>query len=377
MKRLFATTVFFAALTVHAQENNFWQKVNDFLTKVKNIDTTYIYQPKQGFTLGMFATLQQVGFDTRVMFHYLTEEGIQESGMTKYHLDEKPGTKLGLELGYGKFVVGYGIEIGPKRAYKKQSLGLNLLGKNWGLHSNYFKVSNTFNANIAIGNAGDPYHLEDDYISTDPAFMQYLYIDGYYVFNNQRFAYPATYKAGLVQRKTAGAWIVTGRYMQGALYNPPLSIEDSYYVLDGYSTMQISVGGGYSANFVCWHRDPVALRDKGLRNLTINLTLLPVITAFNYLKTTSYQYNDEGEPIEDNISTIFCYPMPNFIGSSAISLTLDRFFISTQFAYNWFYFHSAQAINPHDIPISPNVDDIAFRGSFSNWNLKLLFTYKF
>ena len=256
-------------------------------------------------------------------------------------------------------------------------MGLNLLGKNWGLHSNYFKVSNTFNANIAIGNAGDPYHLEDDYISTDPAFMQYLYIDGYYVFNNQRFAYPATYKAGLVQRKTAGAWIVTGRYMQGALYNPPLSIEDSYYVLDGYSTMQISVGGGYSANFVCWHRDPVALRDKGLRNLTINLTLLPVITAFNYLKTTSYQYNDEGEPIEDNISTIFCYPMPNFIGSSAISLTLDRFFISTQFAYNWFYFHSAQAINPHDIPISPNVDDIAFRGSFSNWHLKLLFTYKF
>jgi hypothetical protein len=377
MKRLFVIIVFFLVTSVYAQENNFWRKVNDLLTKVKNIDTTYIYQPKQGFTFGLFSSLQQVGFDTKFKFDYLNEEGTPMPGISNYHLDENPCPKIGFELGYGKFVLGYGFEVGPKRTYKTRTFGLNILGQNWGLHSNYFKFNSTFRAHIAVGNAGDPHHFEEDIFSVEPAEMTYLSIDGYYLFNNKRFAYPATYKAGLVQRKTAGAWIVTGRYMQGSLFNPPQFSDDNYYVLDGYSTMQISVGGGYSVNFVCWHIDPIAPHDKGLCNFTINLTLMPVFTAFNYLKTTSYQYNEEGEPIKDNLFNIFSYPMPNFIGSSAFSLTLDRFFFSTQFSYNWFYFLSAQSVNPYALPNSPNLENLTYNSSFNNWNLKLLFTYKF
>lgn len=378
MKRLFAITVLLAATYAQAQELNFWQKVNNLLTKVKNIDTAYVYQPQQGFTIGMFSTVQQVGFDTKVMFNFSSGNDLEIPGATKYHLDEKPSTKLGLEVGYGKFVVGYGHEIAPMSGYKRIALGLNLLGKAWGLHSNFFRVSNDFRSKITIGNTTDIDYWEAEIGSTEPAEMSYLSIDGYYVFNNKRFAYPAAYKAGLIQRKTAGSWMVTGRYMQGALFNPPEAFHDVYYMLDGFNTMQISIGGGYSANFVCWHRGPISLHDKGLRNLTINLTLMPVLTAFNYVKTTSYQFDEEtGEPVEDDISTIYCYPMPNIIGSSAISLTLDRFFLSTQFSYNWFYFHSAQAIDRTALPISAYVDDITFRGSFYNWNLKLLFTYKF
>ena len=376
MKRLFAISVLLAAFSVQAHELNFWQKVNNLLTKVNDIDSVYVYQPNQSFTLGMFSTVQQVGFDTKVMFNFFGENDSRIPGTTKYHFNEKPSTKLGLEVGYGKFVLGYGLEVSPKNGHKRFSLGLNLLGKNWGLHSNFFKISNDFRSKITVGNTNDINYWEDEIIGTEPASMSYLSIDGYYVFNNKRFAYPAAYKAGLVQRKTAGSWMVTGRYMQGRLKNPPGASHDEYFMFDGFNTMQISVGGGYSANFVCWHRDPTVLHDKGLRNLTINLTLLPVITAFNYLKTISY-HQDTGEPIEDDISTIYCYPMPNFIGNSAISLTLDRFFISTQFTYNWFYFHSAQAIDPTSLPISAQVDDISFRGSFYNWNLKLLFMYKF
>lgn len=378
MKRLFVITFLFAALSLQAQELNFWQKVNNLLTTFTNIDSTYIYQPKQGFTLGMFSTVQQAGFDTKAKFNIRYDDGTTASGVTNYSLVERPSTKLGLELGYGKFVLGYGIEVGPKRAYKQRALGLNLLGKAWGLHSNYFKISNTFKSGINIGEPDDAHYMDEQNLSTTPAMLRYLYVDGYYVFNNKKFAYPAAYKAGLVQRKTAGSWMVTGRYMQGFLHNVPDAsvIYDSYNFMDCFSTLQFSIGGGYSANFVCWHKDPIQLRDKGLRNLTINLTLLPVITAVNYLDITKYEFNDNDEYSGEHHSKTFCYPTPNFIGSSAISLTLDRFFISTQFAYDWFYFHSTQAID-RNFFFSPDMENLILRGSIHNWKVKLLFTYKF
>ena len=344
---------------------------------MENIDSNYIYQPNQGFSLGMFTTIQQVGFDMKAKYKLSNEEATQVSCVLKYHLEESVSAKLGLELGYGKFALGYGIEIGPKNAYKRQTLGLNLLGKNWGLHFNFFNVSNKFTSSIAIGNKDDLDFFTDEITAAEPARLGYLFLDGYYVFNNRQFAYPATYKAGLIQRKSAGSWMVTGRYMEGFLHNSPEADHESYFMLSGFHSLQVAVGGGYSYNFVCWHRDPVELRDKGLRNLTLNLTLMPVLSLFNTLETASYEFDEEGNDIGNKLSRLFCFPSPNFISSSAISLTIDRFFISTEFAYNWFYFHSAHAMNPNNFSISTDVEDLTFHGSFHNWNLKLLFTYKF
>lgn len=79
--------------------------------------------------------------------------------------------------------------------------------------------------------------------------MRSFSIDGYYVFNNKRFAFPAAYKMSLVQRHTTGSWMLAARYMQGHLYNSPEAVWDSYNLLDCFSTMQASIGGGYSVNF--------------------------------------------------------------------------------------------------------------------------------
>ena len=87
------------------------------------------------------------------------------------------------------------------------------------------------------------------------------------------------------------------------------------------------MGGGYSVNFVPWHRDPVGPRDEGLRNLTVNLTAMPVITLFNHLKTTSYVYDD--------------------------------------------------AINNSQLEIPDNLTDLDYRGIFHDWMLKGLVVYRF
>ena len=85
--------------------------------------------------------------------------------------------------------------------------------------------------------------------------------------------------------------------------------------------MQASIGGGYSVNFVPWHKDPVGPRDEGLRNITINLTAMPVLTLVNRLRTSIYEWDEDGNPTNEKINRIWCYPVPNYIGSAAVSLT--------------------------------------------------------
>ena len=147
-------------------------------------------------------------------------------------------------------------------------------------------------------------------------------------------------------------------------------------MLDCFATMQASVGGGYSVNFVPWHRDPVGPRDEGLRNLTINLTAMPVITLFNSLKTTAYEY-DEDMNLGEKTSKVMCYPMPNYIGSAAVSLTMGRVYFSSQFTYNRFYFRSRDAFNAQHEDLPEEVTKLDYRGIFHDWMLKGLLVYRF
>ncbi|MBR6878826.1 MAG: DUF4421 family protein [Bacteroidales bacterium] len=326
--------------------------------------------------MGLFTTGQKAGFDVDVNFGILMGDDNSLSGTSYYNLSENLCKKIGLEAGYGNVGFGYGLEVGPRSAAKKRSFAFNVVGKSWGVRLNYFKITNPFVSGLTLGEEDDELYLHDEFVSSEMAALRSLTIDGYYVFNNKRFAYPAAYKMGLVQRHTAGSWMLTARYMQGDLYNSHEAAMDSYNLLDCFATMQASVGGGYSVNFVPWHSDPVGPRDEGLRNLTINLTAMPVITLFNYLKTTSYEYDDDMN-LGENVSKVMCYPVPNYIGSVAVSLTMGRVYFSTQFTYNRFFFRSRDAFNAHHEDLPEYLTDLDYRGIFHDWMLKGLLVYRF
>lgn len=378
MKRLLSLiTILLAVNSLQAQEITFWHKVNSFLTKPAVVDTMFIYQPKPCFSLGLFTTGQKAGFDTDVNFSIDMGDDGSFDGISSYSLSENLCKKIGFEVGYGNVGFGYGLEVGPRSAQKKSAFAFNIIGKSWGIRLNYFKITNPFISGLTVGNEGDEFYLHDEFVSEEMASLRDFTLDGYYVFNNKRFAYPAAYKMGLVQRRTAGSWMLTARYMQGDLFNSPEASWDSYNMLDCFSTMQASLGGGYSVNFVLWHQDPLGPRDEKLRNLTVNLTAMPVLTVFNYLKTTSYKYDEEGQYSGENVSKIWCYPVPNYIGSAAASLTLGRFYFSTQFTYNRFYFRSRDAFDASQMNIPDYVDNLGFRGIFHDWMLKGLLVYRF
>lgn len=364
-------------ISLQAQEITIWQKVKHFVTKPAIVDTMRIYQPIPYFSLGLFTTGQKASFDVDVNFGINLDGMDKLSGISSYSLGENLCKKIGLEVGYGNVGFGYGLEVGPRSATKKSSFAFNIIGKSWGVRLNYFKITNPFITGLTLGVEGDSLYIHDEFITEEMASLKNFTFDGYYVFNNKRFAYPAAYKMGLVQRRTTGSWMLTARYMQGNLYNSPEAAWDSYNLLDCFSTMQASVGGGYSVNFVLWHKDPVGTRDDGLRNLTINLTAMPMLTLFNYLKTTAYEYDEEGRYSGEKVSKLLCYPMPNYIGSAAASLTMGRFYFSTQFTYNRFYFRSRDAFDASQMNITEILDDLSFRGTFHDWMLKGILVYRF
>ena len=135
-----------------------------------------------------------------------------------------------------------------------------------------------------------------------------------------------------------------------------------------------------------YQRIVAAIQNSGYRfpvqNITVNLTALPVITFVNYLKTTSYTYEFDEETedyqhIGDEVSKIWCYPMPNYIGSAAVGMTFGRIFFSSQFTYNWFYFRSNNAFKDDQIDIPYYVDDLKIKGSFHDWMLQGMVVYRF
>ena len=151
MKKHFVIAFLLAAMTTQAQEITFWEKVNNMVTKYPGVDTTRIYQPKAGFSLGLFTTSQKAGFDVDDIFDIVDDEGNSMPATTTYSLSENLCDKIGLEVGYGKVILGYSLEVGPKSALKKRSLALNILGRSWGLHFNYFSISNPFKTGIELG----------------------------------------------------------------------------------------------------------------------------------------------------------------------------------------------------------------------------------
>lgn len=197
------TLIFFlllAAISTQAQEITFWHRVKGFFTRRAVVDTAYIYQPEPGFSLGLFGTLQQAGFNTDVNFRVCYDDNESFSGVTSYWLSEDLCKKVGVEVGYGNINIGYGFEVGTKSATQKSSFAFNLLRKNWGVRINYYKITNPFTSGLTIGIAGDEHYQHDEFVSKELASLRSFTIDGYYVFNNKRFAFPATYKRSLIQR---------------------------------------------------------------------------------------------------------------------------------------------------------------------------------
>lgn len=95
--------------------------------------------------------------------------------------------------------------------------------------------------------------------------------------------------------------------------------------------VNVNVDGYYAFNWVLFHRDPENRRDLArLRNLTINLTAMPMLTVFNRTKTRWYEQTDKfvySDKIAEKVAMMGNI-QPNFIARAALNWTVGHFFLN-------------------------------------------------
>jgi len=338
----------------------FGKNATIFLQNPRRPTAPIVYQPKAGFSLGAYFLGQRAGFDSKVKYSYSYLGEDTATMILKGKIVEIFRNRVGGEIGYGCLNFGYAFEVGSKSAVEKKLFSFKFMNPVFGVSFEYYKICNPFYSSLEMGEADDEDYYYSENVISDVAVMRCFSIDGYYAFNHERFAYTATYKPGKIQRRTAGSWMVAARYVQGSLFNTPENAFDALSIVDCYSTLQFSLGGGYSINIVPWHRDPVDERDKGLRNLTFNITAMPMITPVNYIRATMYEYVDNGDDVIEHRSKWWCHPMLSYLGSASASFSIWRFYLSVQFNYNYYYFINSSKRLGTDLDLSQS-EDLSFR----------------
>ena len=314
--------------------------LKDISSRKKNLDPAYTLQPnlKWTATLGGSGLLLGADLHSDIQLTDYLESGTRvinatlETGMRR-----RLYKKMILGISYGDLAINLGFEVGKPSSKRNTYFNFGTAGSYYGARVQYYKTHEYVEGML---------RFEDDEFpsikltSENPCQTRDLIIDGFYAFNRRKFVYTSTYGGRIVQRRSVGSWMVAAKYLQGVFTLNDEVQASLLNQLSSYSTKQGLLGAGYSYNWVALHRDPRDLKTwKGLQNLTVNVTAVPMISLFNDLYTSK--------------GTGKAKTRTHYSGRPAFSPTLrvgicyawDRFYVSIQTSYNRFGFHGADTVS--------------------------------
>lgn len=349
-----------------------WHKGIRLLTQPsKLVDSAYVYQVPYRWSFGVDNT--QI-FSTVDIQHDIQQttlvEGESQSRHSHlaYHPYARMYDKVGASAGFGSLGVSYGVALGDNPGQNKY-FTFGLKGSYYSLQVQNYVVNEYVDGDLESDALADPLVFESDY----PARMHSFSVDGFYAFNGRHFAYTAPYAGKMLQRRSAGSFLVAAKYLQGDL---ALDGNDSFVIalsnsLGRVETRQVSLGGGYSFNWVFLHRDPSdPVTGKGIRNLTLNVTALPQASFYTTIDAFSYV---NGQPAEQ--THIDGKLSMTLTGHAALCYSWDRFSVNAQAHYNGFGFRGAQTLLWSDANRTRN--EIDTNALFQDVTVKVQFFVRF
>ena len=353
-----------------------WGQAKDYLKglslRKKDLDPAYALQPELKWTVYLEGTGIRMGADLHsdIKITDLSEENPHivnatlETGMKK-----RLYKKLGGGLSYGGLGFGFGFEVGKLSPKRNTYFNFGTTGSFYGARIQYYKTHEYVEGTLDMDQDG---FVPMALTSVNPCQVRDLTVDGFYAFNRRQFVYTATYGGRIIQRRSVGSWMVAAKYLQGdfSLDKKEGVLLSLLNGLNRYSTMQALVGGGYSYNWVIFHRNPQdSYSWKGLQNLTVNVTALPMISLFNDIRMEQ----EIGKTVKRTQHT----------GQVAFSPTVraglvyawDRYYVTVQAAYNRFGFHGAETLSESDNGIIRA--KVSTRGIFYDLTAKVQLNVRF
>ena len=418
--RFFATTfgliflcVFFLSVPAQAQDFDFGDtnptdsvkknknvisSVQGVITKFspsgKHIDTTYIYRPKPQWMVRLNGNIQQTGVRFYNDMHADFYEGETPSGETldakvKINMEEKVHYQMGLALGWGGLSAGWNFEVGRKSAEKNTSMYLAFKRTFYGAQVYYHNIKQKPNGTAWVAiDSEETGHIETGGIEAESdyaASLKEVVADAYYAFNRKRFAYTAVYSGNVVQRRSAGSWMLGAKYMWAKV---KFADEDDfaqlgYQIITGFTVQQGSIGGGYSYNLVALHHNPTGNHEKGLRNLTFNATLMPMFTFLNSITTHRRVFDRDGEgnildTYTDNKEHSWGKVHLNYVAYVGAIFSFNRYSLRLEGHYNYFQFRHKD--HQDDVPMNDGgylALNTKSHGHIYDWGVTMRFMVRF
>lgn len=270
------------------EELRFVQHFLDSAAKAK-VDSRYITVPEKPWRVVLRYKENAVDVDyTNRLMAPEGADGYMDWGMC---FEPPVGASIGMWIGYR----GTGISFAKSLARNAgRNFSIASTGAKYGFNFRYRKfetTSTTFSAQFyADGEQEEAWEEKLDI--RNPASIRSFYVNGYYVFNGRRYSQAAAYNQSVIQRRSAGSFLVGATWYQSSF--DYAGKDNSGIMLLGNNTgrMQLqqgNIGFGYGFNFVPF------------RGFVINAMAMPTISIYNRVKITKYDSNYKLFGDEDEI----------------------------------------------------------------------------
>ena len=342
------------------------------------MDPAAVYQPAPRLSVAVSGELHRAGItqDNRLDFIYVLDE-LDGGGTTPVQVLSSSTLQggldkgIGLQVGYGNLSLGWNQRIGGDKTNANTSFSFDYLAPGYALQLQYFDFRRPvdYELKILFGNEWEDF--EDSGQTEKPGRMTSFIVDAFYAFNRRSFAYSAVYKGNVVQRRSAGTWMFGVKYLQGLVeYDPEDFLSELWFGMSRQDTRQVSFGGGFSYNLVPYHRQP-GDDGKGLRNLTINLTAIPMVTLFNQFSSTMKNDLLGGDPVVTK-SVMNGKMRMNYVFRAGAIYSWDRLFVGVSGSYDSYSYAGSTDVSYYD-----DYDYVRSSGRFSRWSASLKLCVKF
>ncbi len=378
MKRFSLIVLFFISLPVSMQGQSLWSKFLIWVKEGSSFDSTYIYQCPRGFQVSIDASAQlfssNLKSDLTATLPSTDEEGneINEEVpvVSTTSFSDNVNGGLGVGFAYGKLGLGFGVVSWP-RAYKKSSINFHLgyQGNKWGINATINGFQHYANSSMTVGTEGSNLYSRNEWQSKNPCTVIRMGADAYWIINRRRFSYTSAYKCDMVQRRSNGSALICA-----ALVLNGVACEEGDTLLTnpgykGYSCFINSVGAGYSHNFVLKHHDATGPKNEGLFNITLNLTIMPMLTYSSHIYV---------QPMEGDNIDIASMVTPNAFGLAAMGFYVGQWYFSVQYRHNFYYFHSDVDMDASDMGMDdPTINKVNVSGMMQDWKFMTMAVFNF
>ena len=268
---------------------NFVRKVGTFLDTmaVKGLDSRYIEAPKKPWQSIVQGNVNQSDLKMKSEIHgEAMFEDVKGIVTWEPRVLTDMASYVGVWAGYRGYGIGYSKNIGGDEG---SIFKLGATGGAYGINLRIHKFE-TDEPKVRIRGMiqmeeGGPYeHLDEtnEYPLIKPISVKTVSLDGYYLFNGKRFSYCAAYDQSVIQKRSAGSFMVGAMYYYSNIeYDHDYNADFILFMNDIGSMKQrmISAGPGYAYNFV------------PCKGLLISALAMPMVTFYNRLDVWHYNSN--------------------------------------------------------------------------------------